>query len=82
VKYTAKVTQEQYIRTEPGKKIKISPKGGDLTSDEVKAIAKTDYGKSLLDSGILKVEGYGPSSAPEAPTTVSGNAPASAGSEK
>ncbi len=57
MKYTASITQDQYIRVSPEKRITIYPKGGDLSDGDLKLIRESAYGKQLIDSGILKIEG-------------------------
>jgi hypothetical protein len=57
MKYTATITQKQYIRVSRDRKIEISPKGGDLSDGEVKLIQASAYGKGLINAGLLKIEG-------------------------
>jgi hypothetical protein len=57
MKYSASITQEQYIRVSPEKRITISPKGGDLSDGDLKLVRESAYGKQLIDNGILKIEG-------------------------
>jgi hypothetical protein len=68
MKYAASgITQEQYIRVSPEKKIAISPKGGELTPDNVKLIKASPYGMALVEAGLLKIEGGSPAPAPASP---------------
>jgi hypothetical protein len=68
MKYTTNgVTQDQYIRVSPEKKIDISPKGGELTPENVKLIIASPYGKELIEAGMLKIEGNLPAPAPVSP---------------
>jgi hypothetical protein len=61
MKYTvAGITQDQYIRVGPEKKIVISPKGGDFSDKEAAQIYANPYGKKLIDDGVLKIEGFTP----------------------
>ena len=53
MKYTTKVKQAQMVGD-----VKIDPKGGDLSSEQVKKIEKDPYGKDLLEKGYLTIEGY------------------------
>ncbi len=55
MKYSASITQEQYIRVSPEKKIIISPEGGDFSAEDEKYIRESAYGKQLIESGILKI---------------------------
>jgi len=80
MKYTAKITNEQYIRVSEKKKINISPTGGELSADEAKQIYATPYGKRLVDDKILSIEGFNPAPAPAsqpaAPATPAAAKPA------
>jgi hypothetical protein len=57
MKYTTSgITQAQYIRVGPEKKILISPKGGELTPEEAHLVKASPYGAGLIKAGLLKVE--------------------------
>jgi hypothetical protein len=67
MKYTTSgITQDQYIRVSPEKKITISPKSGELKPKEVELIKASPYGKGLIEAGLLKIEDDSP-----APATAS-----------
>jgi hypothetical protein len=68
MKYTTSgITQDQYIRVGPEKKITISLKGGELKPKEVELIKASPYGKGLIEAGLLKIEGDSPAPAPGSP---------------
>lgn len=51
MKYTAAIKEAQLAGG-----VKLSPKGGEVTDAQAKAIASDSWGKKLLDSGKLKFE--------------------------
>jgi hypothetical protein len=55
MKYTTKVKQAQYVG-----KVRIEPKGGDLTDAQVAEIKKDPWGKDLIRKGVLIIEGVKP----------------------
>ncbi|MDR0758685.1 MAG: hypothetical protein LBF74_01050 [Treponema sp.] len=52
MKYTTKITQPQYAG-----KVKIEPKGGDLTDKQVEEIKADPWGQELIKIGLLVIEG-------------------------
>jgi hypothetical protein len=52
MKYTAKFKQPQTVGS-----VKLDPRGGDITGREYKALKKDAYGASLLEKGLVVVEG-------------------------
>jgi len=56
MKYSTKLKQPQLIG-----KIKIEPKGGDLTADQVAEIKKDPWGRELILKGFLTIDGVKPS---------------------
>jgi hypothetical protein len=84
MKYTTSgITQDQYIRVSPEKKITISPKGGELTPEDAKLIKASPYGKALIEAGALKIEGAIPAqpAPPEKSNTSPGPAQVGEGSK-
>jgi hypothetical protein len=51
-KYTAKIKQPQMVAN-----VKLDPNGGVLSEREYKTVKKDPYGASLLEKGLLVVEG-------------------------
>jgi len=62
MKYTTKVKQAQFVG-----KIRIEPKGGDLTDADVKVITADPWGKDLIRKGVLIIEGVKPSDIKDEP---------------
>jgi hypothetical protein len=56
-KYTAKIKQPQKVAG-----ISLTPKGGEVTEKELKALKKDAYGASLLEKGLLVIESDVPAS--------------------
>jgi hypothetical protein len=52
LKYTTNVKQEQFVG-----KVKINPKGGELTELQAKEIQNNPWGKELIEMGMLVIEG-------------------------
>jgi hypothetical protein len=52
LKYTAKIGQPQFVG-----KVKIDPKGGDLTEKQAEEIKADPWGQELIEAGVLKIEG-------------------------
>jgi hypothetical protein len=50
MKYTTKVTQAQYVG-----KVKIEPKGGELTDKQAEAVKADPWGKELIKMGLLEI---------------------------
>jgi hypothetical protein len=55
MKYTAKVNQAQIIGG-----LRIEPKGGDLTDEDIKKITSDRWGKELLEKKVLVIENFDP----------------------
>jgi hypothetical protein len=55
MKYSAKIKQAQFVG-----KIKIEPKGGDLTDAQAKEINADPWGQELIQKGMLVIEGTRP----------------------
>jgi hypothetical protein len=60
-KYSTKVTQSQFIG-----KVKIDPKGGELTDQEVEEIKGDPWGQELIRKNILTIDEVKPSDIKEA----------------
>jgi hypothetical protein len=52
MKYTTKITQPQYIG-----KVKIEPKGGELTDKQAEAVKADPWGQELIKMELLVIEG-------------------------
>jgi hypothetical protein len=52
VKYTTKIGQPQFVG-----KVKIDPKGGELTEKQVEDIKADPWGKELIRMGLLGIAG-------------------------
>ena len=52
MKYTSTIRSRQFI-TANGKQIFINPKGGELSDEDAKAVAKSVWGKHLVKNGCL-----------------------------
>jgi hypothetical protein len=50
MKYTTKINQAQYVG-----KVKIEPKGGELSEKQVEEIRKDPWGKELIEKGLLEI---------------------------
>jgi hypothetical protein len=57
MKYTAAITQPQYVRVSTEKTITLSPNGGELSNKDAELVKASAYGKRLIDTGVLKFEG-------------------------
>ena len=55
MKYTAKFKQPQTVGS-----VNLDPRGGEITDREYKALKKDAYGASLLEKGLVVVEGQAP----------------------
>ena len=55
MKYTSTIKSRQFIMSE-GKKIFIEPAKGEMTDDEALAVAKSPWGKRLIEAGNLTFE--------------------------
>jgi hypothetical protein len=64
MKYTATITQPQYAG-----KIKIEAGGGDLTDEQAEEIRADPWGRELIKTGLLVIEG---GKAPDKPPPESG----------
>jgi len=53
MKYSTKVKQAQLVGG-----IKINPKGGELSPEEVSKIASDPWGRELIEKKALIIEGY------------------------
>lgn len=51
MKYTATIKEAQYAGG-----VKLSPKGGNVTDAQAKAVASDPWGKKLINAGKLKFE--------------------------
>jgi hypothetical protein len=56
MKYTSKVKSEQEIQIDGGKTVTIKTGSGDMTEAEALAVAKTPWGKRLIETEYLKFE--------------------------
>ena len=56
MKYTSTIKSRQFILAEKGKKIFIEPGEGEMKEDEAFAVAKSVWGKRLIEAGSLKFE--------------------------
>lgn len=56
MKYTSKVKSEQTIQIDGGKAVVIKPGSGEMTESEALAVAKTPWGKRLIETEYLKFE--------------------------
>jgi hypothetical protein len=52
VKYTTKIGQPQFVG-----KVKINPKGGELTEKQVEEIKADPWGKELIEMELLVIAG-------------------------
>jgi hypothetical protein len=71
-KYTAKIKQPQTVV-----EVKLDPKGGFLSEREIKTVKKDAYGASLLEKGLLVIEGE-PARSPSGDTKADGEVPGEA----
>jgi hypothetical protein len=62
MKYTAKITQDQYVGN-----VLIEPKGGDLTANQVIEIKKDPWGKELIRKELLVIDGVKPADIEDEP---------------
>jgi len=56
MKYKSTIKFRQFILAENGKKIFIEPGNGEMKEDEALAVAKSIWGKRLIEAGSLKFE--------------------------
>jgi len=56
MKYKATVKSRQFVLSEKGKKIYITPGDGDMTEEDAYQVAKSKWGKHLIEKGLLKFE--------------------------
>jgi hypothetical protein len=56
MKYKSKVKSKQSIQIGEGKKVFILPGEGEMTDEEANAVAKTPWGKRLIETKFLEFE--------------------------
>lgn len=56
MKYTSKLKSEQTIQIDDGRVIVIKPGSGELPEPDAYAVAKTPWGKRLIETEYLKFE--------------------------
>ena len=56
MKYTANITQKQYIKVGHNKNVIIFPGDGELSNKDIEQVKSSPYGKKLIASGVLKIE--------------------------
>jgi hypothetical protein len=57
MKYKANVKSEQFVQIDEKTMVKIKPEGGDMPDAHAKAVAKTAWGKRLIETGCLVFPG-------------------------
>jgi hypothetical protein len=62
MKYTAKISQAQYVGS-----VLIDPKGGDLTEKQATEIKKDPWGKELIRKEVLCIDGVKPTDIKDEP---------------
>ena len=62
MKYTTKAKQTQLVGG-----IKIEPKGGDLTDQQLKAVKEDPWGRELIRKSVLVIDGVKPSDIKDEP---------------
>jgi hypothetical protein len=56
MKYTSKVKSEQTIQIDGGKTVVIQPGSGEMSEADALSVAKTPWGKRLIETGYLAFE--------------------------
>jgi uncharacterized beta-barrel protein YwiB (DUF1934 family) len=56
MKYTSKVKSEQTIKIDDNKVVVIKPGSGEMSEEDVLAVAKTPWGKRLIETEYLKFD--------------------------
>jgi hypothetical protein len=56
MKYTSKIKSEQTVKIDGGKSVVIKPVSGEMSEQDAYAVAKTPWGKRLIETEYLKFE--------------------------